>query len=193
MNLIARVKAILLTPQTEWPVIERERGDAQYLFTNYVAILAAIPAIAGFIGTSLIGFTVPTVGTIRLGIGAGILNAVLTYVMAFVMSYLVALIADGLAPTFGGRKNFENALKLTVYSYTPGWLAGIFAIIPSLAFLTILGLYAIYLFWTGAPFLVKVPRERAIGYAATVTACAILLAIVLALIQAAIIGQPRQL
>ena len=85
MNLVERVKAILLTPKTEWPVIEREPGDVKYLFTNYVAILAAIPAIAGFIGGSIIGFNVPTVGTIRLGIGAGILNAILTYVMAFVI------------------------------------------------------------------------------------------------------------
>jgi hypothetical protein len=188
MNLVERVKAILLTPKTEWPVIEGEPGDAKYLFTNYVAILAAIPAIAGFIGTSLIGFTVPTVGTIRIGIGLGILNAIFTYVMAFVISYLVALIADGLAPTFGGVKNFDNALKLTVYSYTPGWLAGIFTIVPALAFLSILGLYGLYLFWAGVPVLMKVPRERAIGYTAAVIVCAIVLAIVIALIQAAIIS-----
>ena len=191
MNLVERVKAILLTPKTEWPVIESEPGDAKYLFTNYVVILAAIPAIAGFIGTSIIGFTVPTVGTIRVGIGAGIVNAIFTYVMAFVMSYVVALIADGLAPTFGGSKNFASALKLSVYSYTPGWLAGIFLIVPSLAFLSILGLYALYLFWTGAPVLMKVPRERAIGYTAAVVVCAIVLAVVIALIQAAIIGIPR--
>jgi hypothetical protein len=191
MNVIERVKGILLTPKTEWLVIANEPGDAQYLFANYVAILAAIPAIAGFIGTSLVGFTVPTVGTIRLGIAAGILNAILTYVLAFVISYLVALIADGLAPTFGGQKNFAGALKLTVYSYTPGWLAGIFTIIPSLAFLGILGLYALYLFWAGAPVLMRVPQERAIGYTAAVVVCAIVLAIVIGLIQAAIIGMPR--
>jgi Yip1 domain len=188
MNLVERVKAILLTPKTEWLVIEPEPGDAAYLFKNYVAILAAIPAIAGFIGGSLVGFTVPTVGTFRVGIGAGILSAILAYVLAFVVSYVVALIADGLAPTFGGQKNFESAMKLTVYSYTPGWLAGIFAIIPSLAFLGILGLYALYLFWTGAPVLMKVPRERAAGYTAAVVICAVLFAIGVGLIQAAIIG-----
>lgn len=191
MNVVARVKAILLTPKTEWLVIANEPGDAQHLFTNYVAILAAIPAIAGFVGTSLVGFTVPTVGTIRLGIGAGIVNAILTYVLAFVISYLVALIADGLAPTFGGQKNFANALKLTVYSYTPGWLAGIFTIVPSLTFLSVLGLYALYLFWAGAPVLMRVPPERAIGYTAAVIVCGVIVVIVIGLIQAAIISMPR--
>ena len=50
MNLVERVKAILLTPKTEWAAIEGEPGDPPYLFTNYVAILAAIPAVCGFIG-----------------------------------------------------------------------------------------------------------------------------------------------
>src|SRR4051812_16778372 len=50
MNLVERVKAIVLTPRTEWPVIAAEPGDAAYLFRNYVAILAAIPAVAGLIG-----------------------------------------------------------------------------------------------------------------------------------------------
>ena len=45
MKLIERVKAILLTPRTEWPVIGEERSTMSDLFVNYVAILAAIPAV----------------------------------------------------------------------------------------------------------------------------------------------------
>jgi hypothetical protein len=191
MNLVERVKAILLTPKTEWPVIEREPGDAAYLFTKYVAILAAIPAIAGFIGSSLIGFSVPTVGTVRISIAAGLVNAVLTYVMSFVIAYVVALIADALAPRFGGQRGFENALKLVVYSYTAGWLAGIFLVIPALGFLGILGLYGIYVFWTGAPVLMKVPQGRATGYTAAVMVCALVIVIVVALLQAMLVGIPR--
>lgn len=191
MNLVERVKNIIVSPRTEWLAIEREQGDAAYLFTNYVAILAAIPAVCNFVGTTMIGISVPTVGTFRLGIGAGLLNLILTYVLSFVTVYLVALITDALAPTFGGQKNFEQSLKLVAYSYTPGWLAGIFSLIPALSFLGILGLYALYLFWLGVPPLMKAPPGRAMGYTATVIVCALVLAIVLGLIQAWIIGMPR--
>src|SRR5262245_34450009 len=142
MNLVERVKNIILTPKTEWPVIANEPGDAAYLFANYVAILAAIPAIAGFIGTSLIG-----IGPFRVPILTGIINAIITYILSFVIVYIVALIIDALAPTFGGQKNFSNALKLAVYSYTPGWVVGIFFLIPALSFLAILALYGLYLMW----------------------------------------------
>ena len=50
MKLLNRVKAILLTPQAEWKVIERERDTLGDLLIRYVAILAAIPEVAHFIG-----------------------------------------------------------------------------------------------------------------------------------------------
>jgi hypothetical protein len=71
MNLVERIKGILLQPKSEWPEIEREPGDAGYLFPNYVAIVAAIPAVCTFIGTSIIG-----IGDYRVGIGLGLIRAV---------------------------------------------------------------------------------------------------------------------
>ena len=95
MDLVGHAKGIVVNPQAEWQVIERESGDAGYLFMNYVAILAAIPAVAGFIGQVV--FT-------KIGFGLALTSAILGYVMAFVSVYTVAFITDALAPTFGGRK-----------------------------------------------------------------------------------------
>src|SRR3954469_723929 len=49
-HVFARAKAIVLTPSREWRAIEREHHDPMGLFTGYVAILAAIPALSHFIG-----------------------------------------------------------------------------------------------------------------------------------------------
>jgi hypothetical protein len=175
MDLVERVKAILLTPKSEWPVIARESGDPTYLFTNYVAILAAIPAICGFIGGSIIGTTLPVVGTIRVGIVAGLVSAIVRYLLAFVTVYVVALITDALAPTFDAQKDQQNSLKLAVYSMTPAWLAGVFLLIPGLRSLGILGLYGFYLFWVGLEPLMRAPKEKALVYAAAVVVCAIII------------------
>ena len=179
-KLIERVKAILLTPATEWQVIAREGGEPSDLFTHYVAILALIPALARFIGTSLIGGYTPVI--------FGLIGAVFSYVLSFAVVYVVALIIDALAPRFGAQKSFPNALKLAVYSHTPAWLAGIFLLVPGLSFLTILGLYGFYLLWTGLPSLMRTPREQALPYAAAVVVCALVLAIVLGVIQVALFG-----
>src|SRR5437879_4060261 len=92
MDIVKRVKGILLTPETEWPEIEHEPGTPAFLFPNYVVYLAAIPPIAGFIGSSIIGVTVPAVGTIRVPLFAGLLGAVIAYVLSFVVVYAVAII-----------------------------------------------------------------------------------------------------
>ena len=76
-KMIARVKAILLTPKTEWPVIAAEPATVPDLYKNWIAILAAIPPVAGFIKGSIIGTSFLGV-TYRAGMGAGITGAVLT-------------------------------------------------------------------------------------------------------------------
>ena len=172
MNLVERVKAILLNPRAEWPVIERETGEPSYLFANYVAILAAIPAVAMFIGYSFSGF----------GIGHALILAIFSYLVSCGAWYVGALIVDGLAPTFGGVKNFQQALKLSAYSSTAVWLAGIFNLIPPLSFLAILGLYSIYLLWLGLPPLMKCPQEKATPYTAAVFAIVFVLLIIITVI-----------
>jgi len=172
MNLVERVKAILLTPSTEWKVIEAESGDAQYLFTNYVAILVAVPAVASLIGYSLAG----------LGVGRALALAIFLYVIYCIAWYVQAYVVDALAPTFGGRKDFPSALKVATYSSTAAWLAGIFHLIPRLSVLGILGLYSIYLLWLGLPVLMKSPSDRAIGYTAAVVVIMIVVVIVISLI-----------
>src|SRR5829696_160626 len=111
-DIVSRVKAILMTPKTEWPVIAAEPATVADLYKNYILILAAIPAVAGFIQTSLIGTTLPFGGgTFRVSIASGLTTAVVTYVMSLVVIYIVGLIIDALAPTFGGVKNPVQAMK----------------------------------------------------------------------------------
>ena len=125
MDLQTRAKNILLTPNTEWPVIAGEQSSTGSLITGYVMPLAAIGAIAGFIGGSLVGTTIPFVGTYRAPILAGLTTAVFVFVMAIVGCLILAFIIDALAPTFGAQKNSAQALKVAVYSYTPAWIAGV--------------------------------------------------------------------
>ncbi len=113
MDLVGRVKGILLQPNAEWKSIEREPGDAGYLFPNYVCIVAAIPPVCSFIGGTLIGY-----GPFRLGIVSGLIHAVVTYVLTLVGVFVVAYVIDFLAGTFNGRKDLGNAMKVSAYAPT---------------------------------------------------------------------------
>jgi len=178
MDIVSRAKNICLTPNTEWNVIAEENTPTASLFTEYVVPLAAIGAIAGLIGHSVVGVTVPFGGTIRIGLVAGLVGAVFGFVMAIVTVFVISLIVDALAPTFGGQKSSSQAMKVAVYSFTPAWLAGVLQIIPMLGVLGILaGLYGIYLLYLGLPKLMKCAQDKAVGYTVVVVVCAIVLGV----------------
>ena len=183
MNLMDRIKGILLQPKSEWGKIDSEPGDAGFLVSNYVAILAAIAPICTFIGTSIIG-----IGGVRLGIGLGLFRAVVVYVLTLIGFFVVGYIIDFLAGTFGARKDLQSAMKVSAYAPTAAWLAGVFNILPVLSFLSILGLYSLYLLYTGIAALMKPASNNALIYTIAVIVCAVIVWVVILAIPALLFG-----
>lgn len=190
MNAGTRVKSILLDPAAAWRLIEKEVGDPAYLLSRYVALLALIPALSGFVGATLIGSIAPSGVIVRVDIVDGLLGAIFSYATSCAMALLLGLLINLLAPTFGGRRDFENAFKLAVYSFTPLWIAGIFLLLPGLRFLLLTGAYAIYLLWLGVPRLTKVPEQQAVNFTAVIVVCAYGLLYAAALAQRILFGTP---
>ena len=71
-KLVARAKAMLLSPKTEWPVAATEPSTVADLYKGYIIPLAAIPAIFAFLTMSLIGTSMMFGGTYRVGVGIGL-------------------------------------------------------------------------------------------------------------------------
>jgi hypothetical protein len=170
MNLVARAKAILMTPKQEWAVIDTEPLNVSELLIGYVLPLTAIGAIARFIGFSMIG----TMG-FRLPIGTGISMAITSFVLSVIGVFVVAWVINALAPTFGAVQSMPQAIKLSAYSMTAAWVAGIFYILPFLAIVALIGaLYSLYLFWVGLPVLMKVPADKVVPYVVVIfVACVV--------------------
>ena len=160
MNLPDRVKNILLQPKLEWPVIANETHTVQGLYTQYVMILAAIPAVASFIGYSLLAL-----GVWRVPFAAGLAYMVISYVLTLGAVYVSALVIDALAPQFGGQRDFMEAFKVAAFAPTASWVAAIVTVIAPLAIIAFVGtLYTLYLLYLGLPLLMKVPEDKAVPY-----------------------------
>jgi hypothetical protein len=172
MTLVLRAIAILINPAAEWVRIEKESGDPIYLMTRYVALLAVIPAVFGFIGACVIGVIVPGAGPVRASLFDGIFGAIFGYLEALVIIAVLGLIIAALAPLFGGRRDFAGGLRLAAYSYTPVWLAGIFLLLPGLRFLMLTGFYGAYILMLGLPLVTKAPAERSLKLTVLIVVCA---------------------
>jgi len=188
-KLIARVKAILMTPKTEWPVIAAEPATVADLYKNYIIWLAAIPVVCRFIKGSIIGGGAFGI-FYRTPMGAGITAMIVGYALSLALVYVVALIVDALAPTFAGQKNQVQALKVVAYSWTASWIGGIGALIPFLGMLIALAalVYGIYLLYLGLPPTMKSPQDKAGGYTAVTIVVAIVLSWIIGLVVFGIVG-----
>ena len=189
-KLVARAKSMLLTPRTEWPVVAAEPATVGGIFSGYVFIMAAIPVVVRLTSSSLLGVSVPFLGSYRIGIGVGVTTAVLTYVLALVGVFVVSLIVEALAPTFGAERNRVQALKTVAYAYTASWVLSIIGIVPGLGLLSAIAgaAYSIYLLNMGLPFTMKCAPDKAVAYTVVTIIVAIIVAFVVNLVAASVVG-----
>ncbi len=184
MNIVARAQGIITKPKDEWVKIKEEPSNITTLFTSYAIILAAIPALASFIGRAFVGYSVPFVGWIRWGIGRALIYAIFSYILSLLGVYVIGLIIYFLAPSFSSKKDNIQAMKLAVYSMTPAWVAGVLNIIPLLSFLVIIvSLYGLYLLYLGLNTpLLDTPKDKVLTYFIVIAVVSIVVLVILEVI-----------
>ena len=174
-GLLSRLKNIVLSPKTEWPVIAAESTAASQLYVGYVVPLAVLAALLGFLRMSVFGVNTAFGGNFRVPVSSGLTYTVMVFVSALFGVLIVGLVINALAPTFSGTKDQRQALKVAAYSLTPAMLSSVLALSPVLPTLLQLlaGLYGIYVLYLGLPVLMQSPQEKSFGYTASVVICTI--------------------
>jgi hypothetical protein len=182
MNLQTRVINILSRPAQEWPVIASEAADVGSLYKEYIMILAAIPAICGFLGMTRFGTSMVS----------GLAGLVVGYLISLAGVFLAAFIVDKLAPTFQSSGGIVQALKMVAYASTPAWVAGVLQLIPLLGVLALLAaLYGVYLFYLGLPSVMKTPPDKVVPYMVVSAVVIIVISVVTASISGVFVGGSR--
>lgn len=159
MNLIERVKNILITPKTEWEVINNETATIGSMFTGYVLPLSIVSAI----GPILSGFLFAGK---YMSMGFTIATAVVGLVVSLVLFYVTVLIFDALAPSFGSEKNQGKSAQTVAYSYTPSYIAGLLSFIPVLGWILPFAAwaYGVYIMYLGLGPIKKTPEDKKVIY-----------------------------
>ena len=151
-----RVKLIITSPTNEWDKIVTEKGDQQEVIVNYAVPLVALGAITTFIGKAALP---------HFSVYEGFMLAI-TYFLGMIAGlYVSAVVVSELAPGFDIKKDFNQTLKLIVYSSTAALAAAVIASLhPGLSFIGLFGLYSLYLFWIGLPKIFTVQEDERVGF-----------------------------
>lgn len=158
MNIIDRVKNILLTPKTEWDIINGETATPQSLLMSYVLPLAIVASAGTLLKGLLFGGTT--------GLMFFIVTAIITFMVHAITYYVIVIIVDMLAPSFDSEKNLGKSAQLVAYSATSSYLGAFFSFVPIVGWLIALAGwgYGIYLMYLGIGPLKKAPEDKKVVY-----------------------------
>jgi hypothetical protein len=156
-KVIERVKQIIVAPREALASAKSEVWETQLVLKEYVAVLAAIPAVAQFIGRVVVGHPLLP----KPNFFKALLFSVILYGLSVVGVVLLGKILAALAPNFASDKDDQNAFKLAVCVFTPSFVAGAFSMVPALSAVWLFGgIYGIYILYIGLPILLNTPQDK---------------------------------
>ncbi|MFT6791655.1 MAG: hypothetical protein ACJA04_000865 [Cellvibrionaceae bacterium] len=167
---------LFLHPDSEWKAIRNEKHSFQQIFLSHVPLLALIPTVAFFFGTTKVGWSFGGGDPVKLTARSALELCGLTYIALLFGVYFLGEFINWMAKTYGvkdseDQRHYEGT-ALAVYITTPVFLVGIFGLYPNIWLYTVVnmiaGAYAVYLVYEGIPILMNISKDRAFMYATSV-------------------------
>jgi len=172
--MLSHVWGLLSRPEDEWKDIRKENCTIGKCYCSHVLLLAAIPPLAGYIGTTQVGWSVVSREVNRLTPESALWIAVLSYLTILVAVFTVGKLIHWMGQTYGAKQTLPQCIALAAYTATPLFLIGIMLVYPVLWLNLLIGLpalaYTVYLLYTGVPIIMGIPKERGFLFSSAVLA-----------------------
>lgn len=159
-HILNQTKLALLDPKQLYKETQGEALTPVQVYLAYILPLSAIPAVAVFLGSLLIG-----VWGVTATFGAALKTAFFMYLGVVLAVSALAVIMATLSPVYGGTRDLGAAMTLVATGYLPAFFMMVLWIWPSFGMLaTILAMGCIYFVYCGVEVFLKVPEERRVAF-----------------------------
>jgi hypothetical protein len=170
--ILEHVWGLFSHPKEEWESIRHSHCTVGRCYAVHVLLLAAIPAVAGYVGTTQVGWTIGAGDPVKLATdSAGPISA-LFYLCMLVGVYSIGMMIHWMGQTYGANPVRSQCVILAAYTATPLFLIGITGFFPILWLMLILGLpalaYTVFLLYTGLPIMMDIDPERGFLFSSAV-------------------------
>ena len=169
---LAHSFGLLINPDKAWAAIRKDSESPARLYLGHVLILALIPEVAGFVGTSQIGWQVGNGPIMKLSVSSALSLSVMFYAAMLAGIFILGKFIDFFAATYEVGDTTPRGITLAAYTATPMFLIGVIAVYPNIWVNMLAGLvaitYAVYLLYEGLPILMKIPEDRGFMFATSV-------------------------
>lgn len=172
--ILSHVWGLLSHPEEEWKSIRKENCTIGKCYCSHVLLLAAIPPLAGYFGTTQVGWQVVSREVQKLTPESALWIAILSYLTILVAVFFIGKMIHWMGQTYGTKQTLPQCIALAAYTATPLFLSGLMLLYPLLWLNLLVGLpvlgYTVYLLYTGVPIVMGIPEERGFLFSTAVLA-----------------------
>ena len=182
--MIQHTFGLLVKPSTQWKTVAAMDDSALRTLLLYPCLLAILPAVAWYYGTTQIGWTVGDHGeTIRLTTASARQICILFYITMLACVAVIGYFVHWMAETYGAQSTTTRGIVIIGLTATPLFLAGAVGFYPILWLDMLIGVVAVcwsvYLMYLGIPIVMNIPEERGFLFSSAVLAIAMVILICL--------------
>ncbi|MBK5418602.1 Yip1 family protein [Pseudomonas sp. TH31] len=168
----APIIKLFTQPNFAWTDIRHEEEEHPRHYLAHLVLLALIPAVCLYIGTTYVGWSVAQNETVKLSPASALQLCGLLYLTILAGVALMGLFIRWMSRTFDARPTVNQCIGFVAYTATPFFIAGFAGLYPSL-WLAVIVLaaacaYATFLLFVGLPTFMHERKEQGLLYAASV-------------------------
>ncbi len=187
--MIHHVWGLFTHPDQEWQEIRGEEESISHMYLTHVLILAAIPAICAYFGTTEVGWRVGNGDAVKLTANSALQMSILSYIAMLAGVAVMGAFIHWMARTYDSDPSFAQCVVFAAYCATPLFIGGLAALYPSLWLGMLVGTiaicYTVYLLYAGLPTFMGIHADEGFMFSSSVLAVG--LVVLVAMIACAVI------
>ncbi|MFH8133881.1 Yip1 family protein [Pantoea osteomyelitidis] len=169
---------LMAHPNQEMRDIKQENESVSHHYTHHVLLMAAIPVICAFIGTTQLGWNLGEGRYIQLNLFTGIGLGILFYLIILGGVAVMGRVIHWMARDYPQRPGIQRCTVFAGYVATPLFLCGIVALYPLVWLCVLIGalalLYTGYLLYVGIPVFLNIDQDESLRLSGSTLAIGVL-------------------
>ncbi len=174
IKMFSSVLGIIATPGKQWHSFAGRAPESAMRAAQYTLLLAIIPTVAWYWGTTQVGWEVGAGDTVKLSAGSARSIFPLFYLAMVSAIIFIGFMIHWMASNYGADSSAGKGIAIAGLAATPLFLAGVVGFYPVFWLALVLGVgsvcYTMYLLYLGIPIVMKIPEERAFLFASAIVA-----------------------
>ncbi len=170
--MMSHIVGIFINPRKEWEAIRDDNCSVGKCYLSYVFLLAAIPPVSGYFGTTRFGWEIGAREAVKLSPDSALIIAIAFYLVMLIGVFSMGLMIHWMGQTYSADQPLSRCITLAAFVATPLFLVGIFELFPIIWLNFVIGLpalaYTVFLLYTGVPIMMEVNEERGFLFSSAV-------------------------